>query len=72
MKKILVLGAGRVGSAIALDLAKKHNVTAVDINIDRLDYFSGENIKTKSINLTDKNSLTNGISGFDLVINAVL
>ena len=71
MKKILVLGAGRVGSAIALDLAKKHNVTAVDINIDRLDYFSGENIKTKSINLTDKNSLTNGISGFDLVINAV-
>lgn len=71
MKKIIVLGAGRVGSAIALDLAKKHNVTAVDINIDRLDYFSGENIKTKSINLTDKNSLTNGISGFDLVINAV-
>lgn len=71
MKKIIVLGAGRVGSAIALDLAKKHNVTAVDINIDRLDYFSGENIKTKSINLTDKNSLTNRISGFDLVINAV-
>jgi len=32
MKKIVVLGAGLVGKAIAIDLAKTFDVTTVDIN----------------------------------------
>ena len=32
MKQILVLGAGMVGSAMAIDMAKKHQVTLADIN----------------------------------------
>jgi len=29
--KVVVLGAGMVGRAIAIDLAKKHNVVSADI-----------------------------------------
>ena len=36
MAKIIVLGAGLVGSVMAKDLAKKHQVSSVDINIDAL------------------------------------
>ena len=32
MKKIVVLGAGLVGSVIAKDLSKNHRVTSVDID----------------------------------------
>ena len=38
MSNIIVLGAGLVGSAIAIDLAKQHNVTSVDINKQALCY----------------------------------
>ena len=34
MKRIVVLGAGLVGSAMAIDLSKKFEVTSVDINPD--------------------------------------
>ena len=40
MAKIIVLGAGLVGSVMAKDLSKKHDVTSVDIsqkNLDKLD-----------------------------------
>ena len=36
MKNIIVLGAGMVGSAIAIDLSKKHNVSLTDFNQDAL------------------------------------
>ena len=32
MSKIVVLGAGLVGNAMAIDLAKEHDVTSVDID----------------------------------------
>ena len=32
MKHVVVLGAGMVGSAIAIDMAKKHQVTLTDFN----------------------------------------
>ena len=32
MKKIIVLGAGRVGSAIAIDLSKNYHVKSIDFN----------------------------------------
>ena len=37
MSNIIVLGAGMVGSAIAIDLGKKHRVTLADLSIQRLD-----------------------------------
>ena len=36
MKHILVLGGGRVGSAIAYDLSKKYSITVADIDKDTL------------------------------------
>ena len=37
-KKVTVLGAGLVGKAIAVDLAKKYDVTSVDINEAAFDF----------------------------------
>jgi len=37
MSNIIVLGAGMVGSAMAIDLSKKHNVTVTDLNQGVLD-----------------------------------
>lgn len=73
MNNIIVIGAGMVGSAIAIDMAKKHNVTLTDINIHVL-----ENIKTKEesiqiqcLDVTDQKALKTTIEPFDLVICAV-
>ena len=32
MSKVIVLGAGMIGSAIAIDLSKNHTVTLTDVN----------------------------------------
>ena len=37
MKKIIVLGCGRVGKAMCLDLALKQTITVVDISKENLD-----------------------------------
>ena len=36
MKKVIVLGGGMVGSAMAIDMAKKHHVLLTDINSEPL------------------------------------
>ena len=36
MNNIIVLGAGMVGSAMAIDMAKKHQVTLTDLSQDVL------------------------------------
>ncbi|MBT7820075.1 MAG: saccharopine dehydrogenase, partial [Chloroflexi bacterium] len=41
MKKITVLGAGLVGSAIIKDLAEEYSITAVDLNQKLLDKLVG-------------------------------
>lgn len=72
-KKIIVLGAGIVGKAIAIDLAKKHKVTAADIDQKSLSYLSASyGIKTARIDLlmTD-HKIKSLIKDFDLVISAV-
>ena len=71
MKNIIVLGAGRVGSAIALDLVSRYNVTAVDINVKQLDFLEEKNIKTKSVDLTKNEIVSEEINSYDLVISAV-
>ncbi len=72
MKKIIILGAGMVGRAMAVDLAKKHQVTSVDVDKNALDLLpDNPNIKPAILNVTDKNALASAIKDFDLVISAV-
>jgi lysine 6-dehydrogenase len=72
MKKIIILGAGMVGRAIAIDLSKKQLVTSADLNKNALDILSGRpNIKTSLLDVTDKASLASAVKDFDIVISAV-
>lgn len=72
MKKVVVLGAGLVGRAMVIDLAKQHNVTAVDINNDNLSRLKGnKNVETKMIDISIANNLNDVIKNADLVIGAV-
>ena len=73
MKKIIVLGAGMVGSAIAIDLAKKHSVTVADLSDKALEKLKQKNsqITTLHLNAKDKPLLTAAITPFDLVVCAV-
>ena len=73
MNNIIVLGAGMVGSAITIDMAKNHTVTITDFNQNALN-----KIKTKSevldtilLDVTDKTALQKTILPFDFVICAV-
>jgi lysine 6-dehydrogenase len=73
MSNIIVLGAGMVGSAMAIDLAKNHSVTLTDLNSQRLDQLK---IKCNSLNILqldvcDKNKLQSAIKDVDLVVCAV-
>jgi lysine 6-dehydrogenase len=71
LKKVVVLGAGMVGSAIASDLSGNFNVTAVDLDEKRLSKLKLVGIETKVVNLSDRASIKNLIKDFDLVIGAV-
>ena len=73
MSNIIVIGAGMVGSAMAFDLTKNHQVTLTDLSKDAL-----AKAKTKKPDLTtfeldvcDKDLLTSTVQPFDLVICAV-
>ncbi len=70
-KKIIVLGAGLVGKAMALDLAKDFDVTSVDINEDALAALAGSGVKTQKLDFSNLDTLKNTISDFDLVVGAV-
>jgi lysine 6-dehydrogenase len=69
--KVVVLGAGLVGKAMAYDLAKNFDVTSVDINDDALKEVGGQGIKTQHIDFSDLSALSALVSDFDLVIGAV-
>lgn len=73
MSKIIVLGAGMVGSAIAIDLAKKHHVTLSDISLDTLNTVKnkGAELSIVRVDVTDSSELQKTIAPFDLVISAV-
>ena len=73
MGNIIVLGAGMVGSAMAIDLSANHKVTLADLNIQRLQHVK-EKCKTINIlqlDVCDKNMLHSALTNFDLVICAV-
>ena len=72
MKKIVILGAGRVGGTIARDLCKNYEVTAVDANKNMLKFLGTKfPIKTLRLDLSDKNTIKRVAEKADLVINAL-
>ena len=73
MKKIIVLGAGMVGSAMAIDLVKDHKVTSADYNLKSLEKLKAKhsNITTIQIDVSKKAELINILQNFDLIICAV-
>ncbi len=71
MAKVIVLGAGLVGGVMAVDLAKLHEVTCVDINEEALANLKNKGIHTIHADVSDKNTLTRLVANFDLVIGAV-
>ena len=72
MKKIVVLGAGLVGKAIAIDLAKSFDVTSVDINPTNLERLSKDfKIKTILTDLSEEGEIQKIVKDFDLVIGSL-
>ncbi|MEO7522802.1 MAG: saccharopine dehydrogenase C-terminal domain-containing protein [Ferruginibacter sp.] len=70
--QIAILGAGMVGRAIAIDLAKKFEVTSFDISNDSLQLLSTHsNIKTRKADLSDYKSYATLLSDFDFIVSAV-
>lgn len=73
MNNIIVLGAGMVGSAIAIDMAKKHKVTLTDANEDTLKKVKQKcsKLTISKLDVTNKPLLKSIVEPFDLVICAV-
>ena len=73
MNSIIVLGAGMVGSAMAIDLAKNHLVSISDYNNETLQKVQEKcnSLKTIQLDVTNKKELQQAIKPFDLVICAV-
>ena len=71
MSKILVLGAGMVGSAMAKDLSSNHEVTSADINENNLSGLENFNIRTIQTDVKDIENLKNLVTPYDIILNAV-
>ena len=59
MAKIIILGAGLVGSVMAKDLAKAHKVCSVDLNQKALKPLSEVGIKTLCTDISNKDTISN-------------
>jgi lysine 6-dehydrogenase len=72
MAKILVLGAGMVGSAMIRDLAERHDVIATDYSAEALAPFDGiDAISSHTLDCTDSAAVTAAVAEMDLVVCAV-
>ncbi|MBI5325999.1 MAG: saccharopine dehydrogenase NADP-binding domain-containing protein [Ignavibacteriae bacterium] len=71
MKKIVVFGAGMVGSAMALDLKKDYDVTSVDLNPENLEQLKQKGVNTLKADFQDFGKIKEIASQHDLVIGAV-
>ena len=71
MKKVIVLGAGLVGKAMAIDLSKTFDVTSADINEEALGFVAQHGIKTQKVDFTNLTQLAAALQPFDLVVGAV-
>lgn len=70
-KKIIVLGAGLVGKAIAIDLARDFDVTSADISEEALAAVAEKGIRTQKTDVSDTPSLAQQLQPYDLVVGAV-
>lgn len=70
-KRVAVLGAGLVGSAIAIDLSKSFDVTSVDLNETPLNELAGRGIHIHRMDITNGDALQGFLQSFDLVVGAV-
>lgn len=73
MKTIIVIGAGMVGSAMAIDLLQKHNVVLADLNAQRLNHLRSKHsaLQVMPLDVQDLSALQRAVAPFDLVICAV-
>jgi lysine 6-dehydrogenase len=72
MKKILVLGGGMVGSAIAADLCNEFDVTLADIDAKRLKYLKSlYPLKILVSDLSEEGKISELVKDFNLLISAV-
>ena len=72
MIEILVLGGGKVGSAIAFDLSKNYSVTVADIDELTLETLKKKiNIKTIPVDISSTVKLKNTLQPYNLIISAV-
>lgn len=73
MKKVIVLGGGMVGSAMAIDMAKKHHVLLTDINSEPLKKAKEKcnSLNILELDVNEEKTLKETIQNFDLVISAV-
>ncbi len=72
MTKIVVLGAGMVGKAMARDLSANYDVTSVDFNSDELKKFNADfGIKTIKADLSNSDTIKSIVKDYDLVVGAV-
>lgn len=71
-KKVIVLGAGMVGRAMAIDLAQRYDVTAVDVNAHALARLRQERaLHTIVADLSQTETVRQLVTDYDLVIGAV-
>ena len=73
MSNVIVIGAGMVGSAMAIDMAKNHQVTLTDLSPENLKkaQLKCADLSLKELDVCDKESLSDAIQPYDLVICAV-
>jgi lysine 6-dehydrogenase len=71
MGKIVVLGAGLVGSAVAIDLAPQHETTAVDVNTDAFARLNEKGVHTRQADLSVPCEISDQVADADLVIGAL-
>ncbi len=60
-----------VGRAMAIDLAKKYEVTSADISLERLETLKHLNINILQADLADFSKIGEIVQPFDFVIGAV-
>ena len=71
MKKVIVLGSGMVGSAMAIDLSNNYRVTVCDIDQAKLNKYNSANITTFVADLSRLELIPELVADYDLVVNAV-